>query len=273
MCCPTGIRSQTTRQILTFPTKLYTEILLCPDKELFTNTMLFVIALFVCCLSSSLAERTKCHEDRHKYCPDLKHQELHRCMEEHIDQFSEECKASITVMKKKYEQVRIECASDEETFCASFRSNHKELKHCMKEYYDLLSPACKGAITALRAKPMHQEHHEEQENQERAPCPMEECAQDLNTLCSQVTTMEEAHKCLVFNLESLSEPCHSAIVAAIQTQGTNTGEEQMHDPVASRPHFWFIHLWWVYPTFLVLLIQFLACYKIRQIKKMEEEAL
>jgi len=208
----------------------------------------------------------ECRADRDTYCPGLKHQELYRCMEDHTEQLSEACRSSIATLKKKHDQVRLACASDEETFCAAFKTNRRELKACMKEYYELLTPECKEAITSIHSKPAlkQEEEHTEQ------PCPMEACAQDFNNLCPQALSKEEARGCLISNINSLSEPCRAAVANMLQEHGMMDTQELIEPVIPADYRFWLVRLWWVYPTGLVLLIQALACFKIRQIKKMEE---
>jgi len=90
--------------------------------------------------------------------------------------------------------------------------------------------------------------------------------------------MEEARACLIANEASLSAKCREVIETLPQddtTQESGADEEQNDDHSIDNTaepkewQYWLVRLWWVYPTGLVLLIQTLACFKIRQIRKME----
>ena len=99
----------------------------------------------------------KCREEIQKLCPDIeKGPELAKCVDEHADKLSAECKEHHAKRKEKHEEilklresVKEACKSDQEKFCKD-KEIGEGLMKCMKEHEKELSEGCQSAIDKLK---------------------------------------------------------------------------------------------------------------------------
>lgn len=116
-----------------------------------------------------------CKADREKFCKGMEKGEgLMKCMHEHKDQLSPECKAMGEKMKEAHQEVKAACKGDVETLCAGVEPGKGRIIQCMKDNKEKLSAGCKAELDEKKAKRKemkhkhHKKHHgpkgEHQEN-------------------------------------------------------------------------------------------------------------
>jgi hypothetical protein len=266
---------------------------------------LVLLSLF---FALSFAHFEACESDRQTFCADLDHHEVRQCMHEHWDQLSESCKTAITeFVNARHERIHAACASDEDTLCAESKSDELSLRQCMRNNWESVSQACKDAVGEH-----HRHHHSDpqqtdpqqtdpqQTDEEHEDCPMGACAQDVQTLCPDVSSMEEAHECIKTNWDVLSTECRTAVEEFLKAHSDDTiesatefettegdgskgdsidGVEGGAEMAELKPRsevpawqYWLARLWWTYPVGLVLIIQIVAIFRIRNIRRLEAQA-
>lgn len=75
---------------------------------------------------------------------------MKKCMEEHADQLSPECKEFRAQAKEDVKEVVAACQSDAEKLCAG--KEKKALIRCLRQNKSKLSDSCKSEIKEMKAK-------------------------------------------------------------------------------------------------------------------------
>jgi len=143
---------------------------------------------------------------------------------------------------------------------------------------------------------MPQQHPEMTETDEDHPCPMNQCTKDVQTLCPEVNSVEAAHECIKTHWDALSVECRTAVEEFMKAHhddgisGSGFGSDESHDDIVTDGNgsdgvemanivkvnspmpvwqFWLQRLWWTYPVGLVFIIQTVAFFRIRNIRRIE----
>ncbi len=114
--------------------------------------MKIFLMLFVLALPLSVSAREKpCEKDRETYCANVEPGEgkMMKCMEEHADQLSAECKAFRAQAKEGMKEVVAACQGDAEKLCAGKKK--KALIRCLRQNRSQLSEGCKSEIKEMKA--------------------------------------------------------------------------------------------------------------------------
>lgn len=119
---------------------------------------LLCLALGIVCLalwinSAPAAEGAKpCADDTAKFCKDVKPGGggLSKCLKEHENELSPECKASITESRKKAKEGREDCTVDIGKFCKNVQQGKGRIMKCLKEHQAELSPECKQGMSKTK---------------------------------------------------------------------------------------------------------------------------
>jgi hypothetical protein len=124
---------------------------------------------------------------------------------------------------------------------------------------------------------------------------MEECHKDVQALCPEVNSDEAAHECIKTHWEELSVECRTAVEEFLKTRDhgisgngfdsehkttddgfarngdSDSGMADVHKVDTPMPmwQFWLQRLWWTYPVGLVFIIQTVAFFRIRNIRRIE----
>jgi hypothetical protein len=215
-------------------------------------------------------------------------------------------------MQARHDRIKAACANDEDTLCADSKADERTLRQCMRSNWASVSQPCRDAVADFhQPHPHHDDPDQKTDTQETQtqtqtqteteteehPCPMRQCEQDVQTFCPEVDSMEAAHECIKTNWESLSLECRSAVEEFLKAQAQSnestggqfeTGDVVEHgvgDPTVTNGmasvsrataepvwQFWLQRLWWTYPVGLVLIIQIVASFRIRNIRRMEAQA-
>lgn len=91
-----------------------------------------------------------CKADYEKFCKDVKpgHGRIIKCMNEHKDDLSAECKEKIAARKEKrqeaHEAWEKACGDDVKSLCADVKAGHGAIRKCLRENKEKLSDGCKS---------------------------------------------------------------------------------------------------------------------------------
>jgi hypothetical protein len=146
-----------------------------------------------------------------------------------------------------------ECANDVHTLCADADSSDA-VHECLKTNWETLSEECRSAIEELiKANNAQQQQQQNGVGEESG---------------SSVEGSEGSTEGMAYRESQTGGEDPTTVEVDPMPQVTDSnyrGESQ-------QPwYFWFTRLWWTYPVGLVLIIQLLACVRIRQIRKQEAE--
>lgn len=150
--------------------------------------------------------------------------------------------------------------------------------------------------------PVEKPHHANPEHP--TDCPMKMCSRELQLFCPTANNRESIRDCLKTHWIALTVECQTSIIAVIRahneqgqhhqdSQETVQNTESAHHsqegsvPLIGRNDghynhthiqsthnwsFWLVRFWWTYPVGIVLLIELMACYRVRLLKRAEKEA-
>jgi hypothetical protein len=99
-----------------------------------------------------------CKADAEKFCKDVKPGggRIIRCLKDHKDQLSAECKAKGEEMKEhfheKMEAIKAACKGDVESLCKDVKPGHGNIARCLQENKDRVSEGCKSTIQSNKKK-------------------------------------------------------------------------------------------------------------------------
>jgi len=208
-----------------------------------------------------------CAQDRTTYCSSAHtFEEIRQCIRTNWNSLSEPCRTAI----EKHHR------------------HHEEEKQTTVELTD------KPIKDTEVPKNTHMETKTESTTP-RVRCPRKLCAKDIETFCN-AKEGTELTDCLKRHWESLSSQCTNGIVAYLKTvsgasedlptsedttEATIEASIEEHDKSDgyhggdnednenSTPHWTTVVMryWWIYPVGLVFIIQIVACYRIRQIRR------
>lgn len=103
-------------------------------------------------------DQQACKGDIEKFCKDVPggRHGIMKCLKDHDDALSTECKAKSEKFKQKFEEMQSACQADVEKLCKDVEPGHMVWK-CLKKNKSLLSEGCKTA-TARDHKGPHGPH-------------------------------------------------------------------------------------------------------------------
>ena len=89
-----------------------------------------------------------CANDAKTLCAGIEHGEgrIMKCLKEHKDKLSSECKAHGEKMKEAMKDIKEACHADVEKFCSGVEKGKGRIMRCMKEHKEFLSDVCKKEI-------------------------------------------------------------------------------------------------------------------------------
>ena len=95
-----------------------------------------------------------CADDVAKFCKDVQPGGGHimRCIKEHENDLSPDCKERVTGMDQWLQGVREACQDDALTFCKDINPGSGRIVNCLKEHKNELSPECKAGMERGRNK-------------------------------------------------------------------------------------------------------------------------
>lgn len=91
-----------------------------------------------------------CHADREKFCKGVEQGEGHivKCLKEHENELSAECKAHAEQMKAKFKEMKEECKADAEALCKDTEPGGGRIMKCLHENADKIQNAqCKEGMS------------------------------------------------------------------------------------------------------------------------------
>jgi hypothetical protein len=108
-----------------------------------------VIGLGFWTVSQAFENSGACADDLANYCKDVQPGEgrIIKCMEEHENNLSSGCKATMAEMEKKHP-----CADDAIRYCSKIKPGGGRIIQCLKENENELTPQCKAKIQAQHQK-------------------------------------------------------------------------------------------------------------------------
>ncbi|OFY98350.1 MAG: hypothetical protein A2070_01630 [Bdellovibrionales bacterium GWC1_52_8] len=98
--------------------------------------------------------RGPCSPDIEKFCKDVEPGEgrLLRCLKEHENELSSDCKEKGQVLKKKMQGAKDACKADVQKFCKGVKPGKRRLMRCMKAHESELSAECKTKVRELKKR-------------------------------------------------------------------------------------------------------------------------
>ncbi len=121
----------------------------------------FATAIALASAGTAAAADNPCAADQEKYCSPSKvgEQGVLKCMDEHFDKLSPECKALIEKVRAgvkakeagtapKNAGFRAACRADAEKLCKEMIGKPMKVKACLMENESKLSESCKAALKA-----------------------------------------------------------------------------------------------------------------------------
>lgn len=120
-------------------------------KTIFTLGVLAVLVSYgVSRAEDAATSAGPCKADIEKFCASVEqgHGRKHKCLREHKDEASVECRTHMELKKQQWDAMKTACESDRDAYCKDKKG--KDLHLCMKENKDKFSQACKDAKTAMR---------------------------------------------------------------------------------------------------------------------------
>jgi len=116
--------------------------------------VLFVVSALMlpCVLAAPDALAWPCQEDIRKFCKDVVpgSGRLDRCLREHQDEISLECREVRLGIKEKVTGFIDECAGDMKKFCGNVPGGDARIARCLKEHEAKLSPECRARAKGLK---------------------------------------------------------------------------------------------------------------------------
>lgn len=115
----------------------------------------FFATLVLVCGFATLAHAQgdgPCAADREKFCGKIEKGDgrVMKCMMEHKDQLSAECKAQHEKMKEHMKDVKEACHDDVEKFCGTVEHGKGRVMKCMREHKEELSAGCKAEMESKK---------------------------------------------------------------------------------------------------------------------------
>jgi len=106
-------------------------------------TLISLLAVTATVLNAEQETKGACKPDYEKYCKDTKigQGRVWRCLAQHEDQLSPECKANVHAAREKMKEFRKDCGSDVKTYCKDVKGGGKVIA-CLRTNSDKVSPAC-----------------------------------------------------------------------------------------------------------------------------------
>lgn len=95
-----------------------------------------------------------CAKDAETLCPGIQHGDgrLMKCMREHQDKLSPECKAQHEKMKAAFGEVKEACHDDIAKLCADVKPGKGRIMACMRSHREQLSEGCKKEFAEMKAE-------------------------------------------------------------------------------------------------------------------------
>lgn len=86
-----------------------------------------------------------CADDAARLCKDVQPGQgrMVKCLKEHKDELSPDCRANITKMKEQAKDMKEACEEDARKLCKDTRPGGGRIMQCLKQHEGELSPACK----------------------------------------------------------------------------------------------------------------------------------
>ncbi len=108
-------------------------------------TVLVSLCLMVFAAQAEEDHHGVCAKDKETLCPGMKKGEgLYKCMHEHKDKLSADCKAKHEKMKENIKEAKEVCNGDIEKLCKDIKPGQGRIIQCLKTNKDKLSEACKA---------------------------------------------------------------------------------------------------------------------------------
>lgn len=93
-----------------------------------------------------------CQKDIEAFCKGMQaeHGAIMKCLHEHHNQLSPECRAQGEKMKKEMKGVQEACHEDQQKFCADVKPGKGRIIKCMHEHKAELSEKCKSEMKGMK---------------------------------------------------------------------------------------------------------------------------
>jgi hypothetical protein len=124
-----------------------------PARLVWVQVALFAFLTFVPQPPLANAQARPCDEDAKKFCPDAEPGSggVRRCLQEHLDQLSPECREQISRGRRRRHPPRFRgCEADLDKFCKDMPPGGGRLLNCLREHEADLSEECKKRLATGR---------------------------------------------------------------------------------------------------------------------------
>jgi len=105
-------------------------------------------------LPASAQNRNSCADDIAEFCKDVSPGggRMARCLKQHEEDLSEECKASIEQARSKVQEAQEACSDDIQNFCKDVKPGAGRIMRCLKKNEEQLSAECRETLKKSRKK-------------------------------------------------------------------------------------------------------------------------
>lgn len=113
-----------------------------------------LIAFLMCVGFSSMAlAEGPCKSDVEKFCAGMEpgNGAIAKCLKEHHNELSAECKAKGEEMKEHMHQMKDACEADVAKFCGDVKKGKGRIIKCLKKHEAELSAECKASRDEMKA--------------------------------------------------------------------------------------------------------------------------
>ncbi len=107
----------------------------------------------------AFADKGACADDVSKFCKDVQPGQgrFIKCMKEHENELSAECKAQLAGASAKRQEAREACKEDIVRLCSNVAPEKGGIIRCLREHENELSPPCKAKMHERQQKRTRQQ--------------------------------------------------------------------------------------------------------------------